>query len=480
MRALAIDQGTTSTRAFVVDAGRPGKLVCRRTHKQVYPRPGWVEHDPEELLSHIRDCLETTGLADVIGLANQGESCLAWDRETGRAITPVIVWQDQRSASVVERLKADGGEKLTLERAGLPLDAYFSASKLAWIVNSLAQARTLLDQGRLCLGTTDAFFLHRLTGRFVTDISTASRTSLMNLQSGQWDEALCSLFGVPMTALPEIVPTMGDFGAVTVAGKQIPLTASVVDQQAALYGHGCRRPGDTKITFGTGAFALAVSGKSACRSPDGKLLPTVAWQANGAPPVYALDGGVHCAGSAINWGRSLGLFSDFSEIGRFETPPAVARNLVFVPALTGLGCPHWDRTAAGMWLGLSLQTTGLDMMQAMLEGIAFRTGEVVGALAAQVPVGEAISIDGGLSSNSYYCQFLADVLQKQIVVASDPETTCYGVALMAMAASSIDARAPQTAKTYVPGPYRASWKRVFARAIERSVGWQSNTGKPGG
>ncbi len=262
MRIAALDQGTTSTRVLVVDMQGRADIQLALRHQQHHPRPGWVEHDPLELLANLQRCLEATGRVDAIGLANQGESCLAWDAITGAPLSPVIVWQDNRTAAHIEELRADGAEALTLERAGLPLDAYFSASKLAWIVRHLPEAQAALSAGRLRLGTTDAYFLDRLTGVYATDITTASRTSLMNLASGQWDPDLCALFGVPLQALPQIRATVGDFGRI----GQTPISASVVDQQASLYGHGCRKPGDAKITFGTGAFALTVTGEQIIRA----------------------------------------------------------------------------------------------------------------------------------------------------------------------------------------------------------------------
>lgn len=355
MPVVAIDQGTTSTRAYILNPDGTGQIVCKRTHKQFYPRAGWVEHDPLELLDNIKACLSATGKVDAIGLANQGESCLAWDARSGEPISPVIVWQDRRTERVIANLKTQRLEDTVRQRCGLPLDAYFSAAKLGWILANVPRAQELQAQGNLRLGTTDAFFLDRLTGVFATDITTASRTSLLNLQTLEWDPELCDIFGVPITALPEIRPTMADFGKTELSGRLTPVTASVVDQQASLYGHGCRHPSDVKITFGTGAFALKLveSLPVACSG----LLPTIAWQSVGAAPVFALEGGVYCAGSAVNWARSLGLFSEYSEINEFENHSAINRGLAFVPALTGLGCPHWDGTAAGMWIGMTLDTT---------------------------------------------------------------------------------------------------------------------------
>ncbi|MDD9811794.1 MAG: FGGY family carbohydrate kinase [Gammaproteobacteria bacterium] len=460
----AIDQGTTSSRALVVSGGR-ARIVRAIEHRQFYPRPGWVEQDAEELLRNVRACIDACVGAAALGIANQGESCVAWSADNGQPVSPVITWQDDRSRAAVEQLRQDGAEALVAERAGLPLDPYFSASKLAWLAR-LPEAKALHRRGKLRLGTTDAFFLDRLTGRFVTDLSTASRTSLLNLRAGKWDTDLCELFGVPLQALPEITATTGDFGAVAPGGgpgrgrRKIPVTASVVDQQASLVGHGCRAPGDTKITFGTGAFALAVSGPAPAVAPLCGLTPTVAWQLAGRAPIYALEGGVHCAGAAVNWARELGLFKSFADIDAFTRPPAIARDLVFVPALTGLACPHWDARARGMWLGLSLDTRAPDLMQALLEGIAFRTAEVINAMAGVVGAGgiagatgadgiaaaagaggadgaggasltDALSIDGGVSANRYFCQFLANVLARRIVARNFAELTALGAAQLA-------------------------------------------------
>ncbi|HGN3372400.1 TPA: FGGY family carbohydrate kinase, partial [Pseudomonas aeruginosa] len=255
MRIAALDQGTTSTRVLVASQDGSADIQLALRHQQHHPQSGWVEHDPLELLANLQRCLEASGRVDAIGLANQGESCMAWDARSGEPLSPLIVWQDNRTTPHIERLRASGAEALVLERSGLPLDAYFSASKLGWIVEHLPAARRALKAGRLRLGTSDAWFLDRLCGTFATDVTTASRTALMNLAEGRWDPDLCALFGVPIECLPEIRDTVGHFGVI----GNTPLTASVVDQQASLYGHGCRQPGDAKITFGTGAFALTLS-----------------------------------------------------------------------------------------------------------------------------------------------------------------------------------------------------------------------------
>ncbi len=474
MTVLAIDQGTTSTRALAVDTDGSAVITSVTRHKQCYPRPGWVEHDPLELVRNIESALESVDNISALGIDNQGESCLAWHSETLEPVSQVIVWQDNRTGDEIERLERNGVGDEIMDRAGLPLDSYFSASKLAWVVNSIPEARELSRKGKLKLGTTDAYFLDRLTGEFRTDITTASRTSLMNLETGQWDQTLCELFGVPMNALPEIVPTTGLLGTVTTRGSEIPITASVVDQQASLYGHGCREAGDVKITFGTGAFALTVTGQEVLRSPDQGLLPTVAWQHTGEKAVYALDGGVYSAGSAIEWAHGLGLFEDYSTLNSFDKPPAIDRDLVFVPALSGLACPHWDRFAAGLWIGLSQDTDRDSMMQSILEGVALRTAEVIRTMSSLTEVGDEISIDGGVSVNPYFCQFLADSLGNVLAVKSFPEITAIGTAQLAGAELVLADEGDTRIQRYIPSPIAEDRAEKFADAVNRSMQWRTS------
>jgi glycerol kinase len=475
MRFAAIDQGTTSTRALVVDDRGNLQVVHSVEHQQIYPQSGWVEHDPEELIRNIQTCADAVGDVAAIGIDNQGESCLAWDAHTKAALSPVLVWQDNRTADHIEDMKKQGHEAEVLTRAGLPLDPYFSAGKLAWIVQNNPAAADALAKGTLRLGTTDAFFLDRLTGRFVTDVSTASRTSLMNLETLEWDPVLCELFGVPVETLPKIVPTTGDFGALKTAGGTIPITASVVDQQAALYGFGCRQSGDAKITFGTGAFALMVTGEKIYRQPEQGLLPTVAWQFENAPAVYALDGGVYTASAAINWAKSLGLFSDFSEINTFDRPAAIDSGLVFVPALSGLGCPHWDAAARGVWLGLSLDHGPKDMVQAILEGVAFRAAQVMQAMDACVPLPKSVPIDGGMSGNAYFNRFLADVLGREIRPASVPELTGLGTAQLAAKAVGYELENTMAFNSCTPKTCRKDAMALFDKACRVSQEWNAQS-----
>ena len=313
----------------------------------------------------------------------------------------------------------------------------------------------------------------------------------MNIHTGQWDQTLCDLFEVPIQALPKIVPTTYDFGSVQSNGQWIPITASLVDQQASLYGHGCRQQGDMKITFGTGAFALSLTGETLQQSPEQGLLPTIAWQQHNANPVYALDGGVYCAGSAVNWAKNLGLFSQFNEINAFDPPSAIERELVFVPALSGLACPHWDRRAAGMWIGLTLDTTPRDMMQSLLEGIAYRAWEVISAMStmnqgapSNPQKNTSISIDGGLSVNPYFCQFLANLVNQTIIVPSQRELTALGTALLAASHSNAQIESPDSSHTagqddtsnmsiYRPNKPMVEFHPLFHSAIERCKNWST-------
>jgi glycerol kinase len=472
MKVLGIDQGTTGTKAFTLDeAGNFAKFASHE-HKQIYPKPGWVEHDPEELLKHLVSCIKKAGKVDAIGIANQGETIVAWDSETGKPVYNAIVWQDDRTKASTEKLKSEGAEELTQTKAGLPLDPYFSASKMRWILDHVPEAQILLSAGRLRLGTSDAFFLGRLTGVYATDVTTASRTSLMSLETLQWDDELCAMFGVPRECLPEIKKTTDQFGL----ANKIPVTANMVDQQAALFGHGCMRPGDAKITFGTGAFALAIIGHSRPPRTESGLLPTVAWQIQNQTPVFAVDGGIYNAASAVNWAKSLGLFTDHAEINSFKNDSAISRGLVFVPALSGMACPHWDRSAAGLWLGLGLDTTKHDLMQAVLEGIALRAAEVVQAMNKQGAKGEFISIDGGLAANPYFGQFLANALSRNVTVAGTPDLTALGVARMAMVGAGQKnlPPLPPPHRNYFPiAPLSAALHARFGIAILRSKGWKN-------
>jgi glycerol kinase len=463
MRIAAIDQGTTSTRCLVIADGGKWSVAEARRHRQIHPQRGWVEHDPEELVANIRAVLAAAGKVDAIAIANQGESCLAWDARTGKALSPVIVWQDARTGDHLATLGKDA-EAHSKAICGLPLDPYFSASKLAWLLRNNNAVAAAHKAGTLRLGTTDAFFLDRLCGSFVTDLATASRTGLLDLAGGNWSPELCALHGVPVDCLPRIVPVDFAFGEV----NGVPIRASIVDQQAALHGHGCRKAGDAKITFGTGAFLLAITG--ATRPPSDDVLPTIAWHTAAGGTTFAIEGGVYDAGSAIEWARNLGLFADVAELDDFEGPSALSRGLVFVPALSGLAAPFWDRNAAPLFIGMDHATSRRDLVRAVLEGIALLTVNLIEAAGQSVPLGASLSIDGGLSQSTYFAQFLSNASGRSIAVPSMHELTALGLAEFCgldVAAARAEARrfSPDSSIT-------AAQRELFQDAISRSRHWR--------
>ena len=355
MRILALDQGTTSTRLLTFDSTLT--IVGQMRHATRHPAAGWGTQDAAEILANCRALLSKAGPADAIAPANQGESCLALDAATGAPLSSIVVWQDRRTLADLSRLVGASDE--VQARSGLPLDPYLSAAKLAWLMRNLPEVAKAQAAGRLRLGTTDAFLLENPTGQFATDRATASRAGLMNLAHGQWDAELYRNFGVPIETLPEIRGNLAGFGIM----DDLPVTAAIVDQQGALYGHGCRKRGEAKVTFGTGAFDLAVTGSS---PPDPSLLrgllPTVAWDL-GQGPVYAPDGGVQDAGSALEWALKAGIATGLEDFDHFGQPPAVERGLVFVPAFSGLGAPLWDQSAAPLIIGLTPELTCRDLCQ---------------------------------------------------------------------------------------------------------------------
>jgi glycerol kinase len=462
---LAIDQGTTATKAYRLDEAGDIVVVGSRTHRQIRPHPGWVEHDPVELLENVRALLKDAGKVGSVGLANQGETVVAWDARSKRPLSNAIVWQDDRTSEVTERLKADGAEAVTLAQAGLPLDPYFSATKLRWLLDNAEGARALQLQGRLRLGTSDAYFIDALTGEFATDVSTASRTSLMDLRALRWDDTLCALFGVPRDCLPEIRPTVGDFGKLRGGARFV---ASAVDQQAALFGHGCQGAGDIKITFGTGAFALGLTGTAPVMEEGSGLIPTVAWQIGGGEAQYALDGGILTAGSALEWVHGVGLLDGFSSLDLLEGPSAAERGLFFVPAQAGLGCPYWDRTARGGWIGIGLETPREDLARAVVEGIALRAAQLAGAFAKMSGIGR-VSIDGGLSRSVYFTGFLANALGRKIMVAQSADLTAIG--LLQLCAREPARILPQWREVEPDGSDFGRIHLRFADAVTRMRGW---------
>lgn len=477
--AVGIDQGTTGTKVVLLDEEGNLTLVGNRKHKQIYPRSGWVEHDPEELLANVELGLKEAanqckGLLAGIGIDNQGETIVAWDSKTSKPIYNAIVWQDNRTQQQINELKSDGVEHEVLNRAGLPLDPYFSASKMRWILDHVPVAKKLLKKNRLRIATSDAFLLDRMTGVYATDPGTASRTSLLNLEHVKWDDELCSIFGVPREILPEVRCTVGDFGVY--APLDCPVTANIVDQQAALYGHGCTEAGDTKITFGTGAFALTNTGPQIFRRPEQGFLPTVAWELESGQLSYAVDAGLYNAGSAVEWLLDLSLVDSVQNLNQFERESVAADGLFFVPALSGLGCPYWERSASALWIGMGQHTSRSDLCQAVIEGVAFRSSQLIDSLAKEFPLPSAIPADGGLSNNPFFCQLFANLIQREVVVPSTAEITAFGTAKLAMMVADITACEAKSSESgysarYFPRKRLDAEKAKFAEAVDRCRNW---------
>ncbi|MFB0873192.1 MULTISPECIES: glycerol kinase GlpK [unclassified Sphingobium] len=440
---LAIDQGTTSTRALIVDEAAQVRVTSQVELPQYYPQSGWVEHDAEIIW---RDTLATArGAIDrakalgldvaAIGITNQRETFLLWDRETGTPLHRAIVWQDRRGADLCRAMAADGLEPEISERTGLLLDSYFSATKLAWLLDAVPDARALAGQGRIAFGTIDSFLLWRLTGGAVhaTDPTNASRTLLFDIRAMAWCPDLCRMFGVPMQILPEVRPNDAFFGTSdpSLLGRALPITGMAGDQQAALIGQRCLRAGDAKITYGTGGFALMNTGETICRSAH-RLLATVGFQAEGRT-CYALEGAIFVAGAAIQWLRdSLGVVAHAGD------SEAIARSLTdnggvyFVPAFVGLGSPHWDADARGLITGLSLGATSAHLVRAALEAVAYQSRELVDTMARDSGLAASMMrVDGGMTANGWLCQFLADMLGLPVHRPAGIETTALGAAFLA-------------------------------------------------
>jgi len=439
---LALDQGTTSSRAIVFRPDGGVVAVAQREFTQHFPRPGWVEHDPEEIWTTQRDTMAEAldvaalveGDLDAIGITNQRETTVVWERDTGRPIHRAIVWQDRRTDAACERLREAGHEPGFTRATGLLLDPYFSGTKAAWILDHVDGARSRGERGELCFGTVDSWLLWHLTGgRHVTDASNASRTLLFNIHTGRWDEELCGLLDVPTAMLPEVVDSVGKIGPVGTGlpGSGVPIAGVLGDQQAALLGQGCVRPGLAKNTYGTGCFLVMHTGGEAHASRE-RLLTTVGWRA-GNTTAYALEGSVFVAGAAVQWLRDgLGLAPSTEEIARLADSVPDSGGVVVVPAFAGLGAPDWDPTARGLILGITRGTSGAHLARATVESMAFQVADVAAAMErdAGLELGE-LRVDGGAAVNDALLQIQADLLQRPVVRPGCLETTALGAAYAA-------------------------------------------------
>jgi len=488
---LALDQGTTGSRALVVDPDGAVRGSGYVPLPQYYPEPGWVEHDPEEIWDTTVQAIgralaaARVAAADIaaIGITNQRETSVLWERASGRPVHRAIVWQCRRTAPLCERLKSEGHEAEFRRKTGLMLDPYFSGTKIRWLLDEVPGARARAEGGELAFGTVDSWLLWRLTGGAVhaTDPSNASRTLCFDIRALRWDESLCEALGVPMALLPEVKPSAGVFGE-TAAGilpAGIPVTGIAGDQQSALFGQCCFEPGMAKNTYGTGCFLLLNTGDTPVASERG-LLTTVAWQFDGAA-TYALEGSVFIGGAVVQWLRDgLGIIGSAAESETLAESVPDAGGVYLVPAFTGLGAPYWDPYARGVLVGLTRGTTRAHVARAALEAIAYQNRDVLDAMTSEAgaPL-QALRVDGGAAANNFLCQFQADVLNVEVLRPAVTETTGMGAAFLAGVGAGLwktgdlasrwrlDRRfAPSAAAAGRAAGY-AGWRR----AVERARGW---------
>ncbi|MGI9581830.1 glycerol kinase GlpK [Chryseobacterium sp. RRHN12] len=440
---LALDQGTTSSRAILFNHSGEIKYVSQKDFRQIFPTPGWVEHDPNEIwssqISVAAEVIAKAGISGLevaaIGITNQRETTIVWDKETGEPIYNAIVWQDRRTSKYCDELKEQGHAETIKEKTGLVLDAYFSATKLKWILDHVEGARQKAEEGKLCFGTVDTWLVWKLTrGKmFITDVSNASRTMLLNIHTLEWDNHLLELFDIPKNILPEVKQSSEIYGetATTLFSTKIPIAGIAGDQQAALFGQMCTTPGMVKNTYGTGCFLLMNTGTEAVSSKN-NLLTTVAWKINGEVN-YALEGSVFVGGAAIQWLRDgLKLIHSSEQVNELAASVEDNGGVYFVPALTGLGAPYWDQYARGTIVGITRGTTDAHIARATLEGIAFQVYEIVKAMEADS--GRAsleLRVDGGASASDLLMQIQSDLFGFKITRPKTLETTALGAAYLA-------------------------------------------------
>ena len=490
---LALDQGTTSSRAILFDHDGAIRAVAQKEFKQIFPAAGWVEHGPGEIwASQIGVAVEALGRAQVsakdvaaIGITNQRETTIVWDRETGEPVFNAIVWQDRRTADYCQRLKAQGAGETIQAKTGLLIDAYFSASKIRWILDNVPGAQARADAGKLAFGTVDSWLVWKLTGRarHITDVSNASRTMLFNIHTMQWDDELLRVFGIPASLLPEVRSSSEVYGHVSesLGIERVPIAGIAGDQQAALFGQMCRQPGMSKNTYGTGCFLLQNIGTTPKRSTQ-QLVTTVAWRIGGRTE-YALEGSVFIGGAVVQWIRDgLGLIRSAAEIEALASTVKDNGGVYLVPAFAGLGAPHWDPYARGTLVGLTRGTSAGHVARAALESIAYQVADLLDAMSsdAGIPLAE-LRVDGGAASNNMLMQFQADVLGVPVVRPAVTETTALGAAYLAGIAvgywKSIDDVSGQwkVDRRFEPAMSRgaaATLRGRWTEALGRSKGWE--------
>lgn len=489
---LALDQGTTSSRALLFDHDGEVRAVAQREFEQIFPQPGWVEHDPEQIASsQIAVALEALARANAqpedvaaIGIANQRETTILWRRETGKPICNALVWQDRRTADFCASLKAAGHEPLIQQRTGLLIDSYFSASKISWMLDHVEGARRLAEAGKLAFGTVDSWLVWKLSGGrlHVADVSNASRTMLFNIHTGAWDEELLRLFRIPASLLPAVKSSCEVYGEVSAAPglNGIPIAGIAGDQQAALFGQRCVRPGLTKNTYGTGCFMLQNTGTRAVPSSN-RLVTTVAWKIKDKTE-YALEGSVFVGGAVVQWLRDgLGVIRSSVDVEALANSVTDNGGVYFVPAFVGLGAPHWDSYARGAIFGLTRGSTAAHLARAAIESIAYQVADLLDAMQRDAghPV-EELRVDGGASANDSLMQFQSDLLRVPVVRPAATETTALGAAYLAGLAAgfwkSIDemgtAGKVRRFEPKMPASQAASLRERWNEAVSRSKAWE--------
>jgi glycerol kinase len=487
---LALDQGTTSSRAILFD--RQGQVAATAQHEypQHFPQPGWVEHDPLDIwnsqLACAREVLQESGIqagqVAAIGIANQRETTVVWDRRTGEPLCHAIVWQDRRTAALCDALRAAGHAALIQRKTGLELDAYFSATKLQWLLTNVPGARTRAERGELAFGTVDSWLAYKLTGRHVTDVSNASRTMLFNINSLRWDEELLHLFGVPASMLPEVVASSAQVGVTHEEwfGRAIPLAGIAGDQQAATFGQACHRRGMVKNTYGTGCFMLMHAGDAPPVSHN-RLLSTVAWTV-GHHTDYLLEGSVFMGGATVQWLRDgLGIIRQSADVEPLALSVPDSGGVMLVPAFVGLGAPHWDAYARGTIVGMTRGTTGAHIARAAVEAIAYQSAELLAAMQKDTALAvHEVRADGGAARNDMLMQFQADLLGVPVIRPRVTETTALGAAYLAGLAVGFWSSQEEIAAQWqaerrfepqMPHARREALMARWARAVEHAKSW---------
>jgi len=487
---IALDQGTTSSRAIVFDREGSIRGVAQREFRQIFPQPGWVEHDATEIWAsqsgvlHEALAMAGAGARDiaVIGITNQRETTVVWERASGRPIANAIVWQDRRTAALCDELRAEGHAPLFARKTGLVLDAYFSGTKLRWLLDNVDGARARAERGELAFGTIDTWLIWNLTGGRVhcTDPSNASRTLLFDIHAGEWDDQLLALLGVPRAMLPQVVPSSGVCANASIDGTDIPIAGIAGDQQAALFGQACLAPGMAKNTYGTGCFLLLNTGKEAVTSSN-NLLTTIAWQRDGVTD-YALEGSVFIGGAVVQWLRDgLKIIRTAADVDMLARSVPDNGGVYLVPAFAGLGAPHWDAYARGAIFGLTRGASGGHIARAALEAIAFQSADVLAAMEkdAGITLSE-LRVDGGATANDLLLQFQADILGVPVVRSRVRETTALGAAYLAGLAvgywkSDADIASQwQVDRRFEPAMPReraAALRAEWEKAVSRAMAW---------